>query len=141
MRFSNAMLGADPRDYVGRRGGGRGGGFDSVALSDHVFLPEQLESKYPYTPDGKPQFSSDEQWPDPWVAVGALAQATTHLRFLTNVYILPLRNPLRRGQGGRHGRVPLGRPRDRSASAPGGCARSSSRWSSASTSVARAWRR
>jgi probable F420-dependent oxidoreductase len=93
VRFSNAMLGADPRDYAAIAVAAEAAGFDSVALSDHVFLPEQLESKYPYTPDGKPQFASDEQWADPWVAVGAMAQATTTLRFVTNVYVLPLRNP------------------------------------------------
>jgi probable F420-dependent oxidoreductase len=93
MRFSNALLGADPRDYAAIAEAAEAAGFDSVALSDHVFLPEQLESKYPYTPDGKPQFSPDEQWADPWVAVGAMAQATTTLRFVTNVYVLPLRNP------------------------------------------------
>ena len=64
-----------------------------MALSDHVFYPEQLESKYPYTPDGKPQFRPEESWPDPWVAIGAMAAVTTSLRFVTNVYVLPARNP------------------------------------------------
>jgi probable F420-dependent oxidoreductase len=68
-------------------------GFDSVAVSDHVVFPSHLESKYPYTPDGKPQFSPDESWPDVWVAIGAMAAVTTTLRFMTNVYVLPMRNP------------------------------------------------
>jgi probable F420-dependent oxidoreductase len=32
-------------------------------------------------------------WLDPWVAIGAMAAATERLRFFTNVYVLPLRNP------------------------------------------------
>jgi probable F420-dependent oxidoreductase len=62
-------------------------------VSDHVVYPARLESRYPYTPDGVPLFSPDEDWPDPWVAVGAMSAVTSRLRFLTNVYVLPLRNP------------------------------------------------
>jgi probable F420-dependent oxidoreductase len=93
VRFSNALLGADPRDYAVIAQAAEAAGFDSVALSDHVFYPEQLGSKYPYTPDGKPQFRPEEAFPDPWVAVGAMASVTTSLRFVTNVYVLPARNP------------------------------------------------
>ena len=93
MRFSNAMLGVEVEDYVPVARAVETAGFDSVALSDHIFYPEKLTSKYPYTPDGVPQFSPDESWPDPWVMTGLLAGATTSLRFMTNVYILPLRNP------------------------------------------------
>jgi probable F420-dependent oxidoreductase len=93
VRFSNALLGADPRDYGVIAQAAESAGFDSVALSDHVFYPEQLESTYPYTPDGKPQFLPEEAFPDPWVAVGAMAAVTTTLRFVTNVYVLPARNP------------------------------------------------
>jgi alkanesulfonate monooxygenase SsuD/methylene tetrahydromethanopterin reductase-like flavin-dependent oxidoreductase (luciferase family) len=32
-------------------------------------------------------------WPDPWVLVGALAQATTRLHFVTTVYIPAMRDP------------------------------------------------
>ncbi|MFM7069393.1 MAG: TIGR03619 family F420-dependent LLM class oxidoreductase, partial [Actinomycetes bacterium] len=38
-------------------------------------------------------FSPDEDWPDPWVAIASMAAVTTSLRFFTNVFILPLRNP------------------------------------------------
>jgi probable F420-dependent oxidoreductase len=93
MRFSNALLGIEVDDYVPVAKAVEAAGFDSVALSDHIFYPEKLTSKYPYTPDGVPQFSPDESWPDPWVMTGLLAGATTSLRFMTNVYILPLRNP------------------------------------------------
>jgi probable F420-dependent oxidoreductase len=93
MRFSNAMLGADPRDFAAIAQAAERAGFDSIALSDHVFYPERLESKYPYTPDGKPQFRPEEAWPDPWVAVGAMAAVTSTLRLMTNVYVLPARNP------------------------------------------------
>ncbi|HMR96564.1 MAG TPA: LLM class F420-dependent oxidoreductase [Microthrixaceae bacterium] len=93
MKFSQALLGANPLDWPRIASAAEEAGFDSVAVSDHVVYPARLESRYPYTPDGVPLFSPDEDWPDPWVAVGAMSAVTSRLRFLTNVYVLPLRNP------------------------------------------------
>ena len=68
-------------------------GFEGVLLGDHAFFPEKIESRYPYTPDGRPGFEEGTPWPDPWVAIASMAAVTTRLRFGTSVYILPLRNP------------------------------------------------
>ena len=138
MRFSNAMLGADPRDFAVIAVAAERAGFDSVALSDHVFYPEQLESKYPYTPDGKPQFRPEEAWPDPWVAVGAMA-AYDHVASLPDERLRPAgAQPVRGREGGGHGGgaqrrlVALG-------IGAGGCARSSSRWANRSPSGGRGY--
>ncbi len=93
MKFAQALIGSNPLDWPRIARAAEDAGFDSVAVSDHVVYPSYLSSKYPYTPDGTPLFSPDEDWPDPWVAVGAMSSVTTRLRFLTNVYVLPLRNP------------------------------------------------
>ncbi len=93
MKFGQAMIGARPLDWPRLARACEAAGFDSVAVSDHVVYPSYLSSKYPYTPDGTPLFSPDEDWPDPWVAIGAMSSVTTSLRFITNVYVLPLRNP------------------------------------------------
>jgi probable F420-dependent oxidoreductase len=93
MKFSQALIGAAPKDWTHLARVCEEVGFDSVAVSDHVVFPANLASKYPYTPDGTPLFSPDEDWPDPWVAIGAMSAVTNTLRFLTNVYVLPLRNP------------------------------------------------
>jgi probable F420-dependent oxidoreductase len=93
VRFCQALLGAAPRDWPTVAAAAEAAGFDSVAVSDHVVYPSYLSSKYTYTPDGTPLFSPDEDWPDPWVAIGAMSSVTSTLRFLTNVYVLPLRNP------------------------------------------------
>jgi probable F420-dependent oxidoreductase len=68
-------------------------GFEGVALSDHVVHPETIQTPYPYTPDGKPRWEPFTPWPDPWVAIAAMAAVTTRLRFVTSVYVLPMRNP------------------------------------------------
>ncbi len=69
-------------------------GFDGVLLGDHLFVPDDLASRYPYSPDGLPGFDGAAPWPDPWVAIGAMGAVTTRLLFSTSVYILPLRGPL-----------------------------------------------
>jgi probable F420-dependent oxidoreductase len=93
MKFAQAMIGAQPTDWNRIAVACEEAGFDSVAVSDHMVFPGTLDSKYPYTPDGTPLFSPDEDWPDPWVAIASMAASTTTLRFFTNVFILPLRNP------------------------------------------------
>ena len=69
-------------------------GFHGVLLSDHLFFPEKLHSRYPYSPDGKPGFDGDTVFPEVWTSIAAMAAATTRLHFSTLVFVLPLRNPL-----------------------------------------------
>ncbi len=67
--------------------------WDALTVSDHVVEPEQIRSPYPYSPDGSLRWQPPAPWPDPWVSIGAMAAATTRLRFFTNVYVLPMRHP------------------------------------------------
>jgi len=70
-------------------------GFDGVMVSDHLLHFEQLQSRYPYSADGKPpSFSAETVWPECWSVIGAMAAVTTRLRFVTNVFVLPLRHPV-----------------------------------------------
>lgn len=68
-------------------------GYHSMAVSDHVVDIEELETPYPYTPDGARRWDFSAAWPDPWVLIGALAAVTTRLRFLTSVYVPAIRSP------------------------------------------------
>lgn len=68
-------------------------GWDWVAVSDHVVNPEVIESKYPYSRTGERRWQHFTEFADPWVAIGAMAAATSRLRFTTNVYVLPMRPP------------------------------------------------
>jgi probable F420-dependent oxidoreductase len=93
MKFCHGLIGAPPLHWNRLAIACEAAGFDSVAVSDHMVFPKELNSKYPYTPDGTPLFDPEEDWPDAWVAIGAMAAVTTRLRFVTNVYVLPARNP------------------------------------------------
>lgn len=68
-------------------------GYEAMAFPDHVVYPETLDTPYPYTEDGERRYDSASEFPDPWVTIGALASVTKRLRFMTAVYVLPLRNP------------------------------------------------
>lgn len=93
MKFCHGLIGAKPEHWCRLARACEAAGFDSVAVSDHMVFPRDLSSKYPYTPDGTPLFDPEEDWPDTWVAIGAMAAVTTTIRFVTNVYVLPARNP------------------------------------------------
>lgn len=68
-------------------------GYEGMAIPDHIVNIETLRTPYPYTDDGQRRWQPFTDWPDPWVLVGALAQATRRLKFVTTVYIPAMRNP------------------------------------------------
>jgi probable F420-dependent oxidoreductase len=69
-------------------------GITGVSMSDHLVLPEHVESPYPYSDDGSIVWEPKAPWPDSWVAIGAMAAATSTLRFGTGVFVGPLREPI-----------------------------------------------
>lgn len=68
-------------------------GYHGMAIPDHVVNLETLATPYPYTKDGKRRWEAFTDWPDPWVMIGAIALATTRLRFVTTVYLPAMRDP------------------------------------------------
>ena len=69
-------------------------GFHSVWLFDHLFTPTNLESKYPYTPDGSYPMLPDFPFYDPVAVMSALAGATERIKFGTRVLIAAYRHPV-----------------------------------------------
>ena len=69
-------------------------GFESVWGGEHVVLPDSIESKYPYTPDGKIPAEPDTPIPDPLIWLAFVAAAVPRLRLGTCILIVPQRNPL-----------------------------------------------
>jgi len=69
-------------------------GYGAIALPDSVFYPEQVSADYPYSADGSRFWGADTPFVDPFLAISAMAAVTERIRFYTNVYKLPLRNPL-----------------------------------------------
>lgn len=94
MKFAQALIGLPTEGYVEAAKAAEAAGFSSIAMSDHVVTPDKIDSVYPYTPDGKPQYDPSWDFPDPWITVGAMSAVTTRLEFFTNVFVLPARNPV-----------------------------------------------
>lgn len=70
-------------------------GFHSVWVTDHVILPADRASTYPY-PESTTEtlFTPGLQWLDPVAAMGVVAGATERVRIGTSVLVLPYRNPV-----------------------------------------------
>ena len=69
-------------------------GYESVWTAEHVIIPKQYDSVYPYNPDGKLPFKPDAPIIDPLVALTFIAAATKKIRLGTGVNILPQMSPL-----------------------------------------------
>jgi probable F420-dependent oxidoreductase len=94
MRFWQAVSFLEAEQLLDVARGAEEVGFDGAFVSDHVFFPGELVSRYPYAPDGVPYFDKDTPWLETFSSIAAMAAVTTRLRFVTGVYILPLRHPL-----------------------------------------------
>jgi probable F420-dependent oxidoreductase len=68
-------------------------GFAGLAIPDHLVTPLRVESRYPYATDGEIFWDPAAPYPEPWITAAVLARETRRLRFMTYVYVLPLRDP------------------------------------------------
>lgn len=69
-------------------------GFDSVWASDHILMPTDLETPYPFTESGEIPWKLDDPWFDLMIILTAAAVSTDTVEIGTNVMIPALRRPL-----------------------------------------------
>lgn len=69
-------------------------GLDSVWVSDHVLMPERIDSDYPFAADRRARWDVGADWFDAVVVLSAVAAATERVRLGTAVLIAPLRQPV-----------------------------------------------
>ena len=69
-------------------------GFDSIALGDHILVPKNIYSDYPYTETGEFPGSASGQAMEQITALAYMAGCTQKIRLATSVLIVPHRNPL-----------------------------------------------
>ena len=69
-------------------------GYESVWTFEHVIVPVDYESKYPYNKSGNMGAAPETNFVDPLIALAAVAAATTTLRLATGVNILSQVNPI-----------------------------------------------
>ncbi len=69
-------------------------GYESVWTFEHVIVPMDYDSKYPYNSSGKMGAEPESPFVDPLIALTAIATATNTIRLGTGVNILSQANPL-----------------------------------------------
>lgn len=68
-------------------------GYDGVFLSDHIAIPRELRSAYPYRRDGRFPLAAGDRILEPVTALAYLAAVTQSLRLGVSVLVLPYRHP------------------------------------------------
>ena len=63
-------------------------------MSDHIILPRQVASFYPYAENGVATFTPDQPYYEPIATLNFLAGCTQRVRLGTHVLIIPYRNPV-----------------------------------------------
>src|ERR1700761_29090 len=66
-------------------------GFDYVTISDHIMVPRNLESKYPYTDTGEFPAGTQAAWLEQLATTAFIFALTKKLRFVLSVMVVPHR--------------------------------------------------
>lgn len=93
LHFGNTTC-PEPKDAKRLAFAAEAAGFESVVAIEHVVIPTNYTSRYPYSESGRMSSGVETPRPDPlaWLTyVGAL---TSRLKLITGVLVLPQRNPL-----------------------------------------------
>jgi probable F420-dependent oxidoreductase len=69
-------------------------GYDSIWTTSHTAIPVKCESRYPYSPDGRPKWNATTPWGDAFVSLAFAAALTDRVRLGTSVVPLIITDPL-----------------------------------------------
>lgn len=72
-------------------------GFYCMVAPDHILMPRQVDSVYPYSVTGSILAGGNSgagEWPEQITTLAYLAGVTENIRLVTSVMIVPYRNPL-----------------------------------------------
>ncbi|MGI9578055.1 MAG: LLM class F420-dependent oxidoreductase [Microthrixaceae bacterium] len=98
MKFAIAFANIGPCSEPGRAiefaRAAEAAGFESLWTVEHVVVPADYQSTYPYDPSGRMPGPENAPMPDPLVWLSFLASATSTLRLATGILVLPQRNPV-----------------------------------------------
>lgn len=69
-------------------------GYESVWIPEHLAVPLNMSTPYPYSADGQFPGGAMVALHDPFVALSFIASCTERIKLGTAVFVLPLRNPI-----------------------------------------------
>jgi probable F420-dependent oxidoreductase len=67
-------------------------GFESLWIPEHIILPVQYKSPYPYSSSGRMPAPPETPLHDPMLALAYAAAITSKIRLATGIFVLPIRN-------------------------------------------------
>ena len=85
---------ANPRDIAAMAAKGEALGFDTVFVNDHIVVPRDVDSRYPYSGSGAWPGGASGEAMEQLVLLSYLASATDTMRLLTSIMVVPHRNPV-----------------------------------------------
>ncbi|MFO0687904.1 MAG: TIGR03619 family F420-dependent LLM class oxidoreductase [Myxococcota bacterium] len=98
MKFWQSVHGVEPEQLIDIAKLADRLGFEGITCGDHLVKPADYGKSYLYSEDGRPPWDPGPDWTppyaDPWILGAVLSQATTRLRFMPYVYVLPMRDPV-----------------------------------------------
>jgi len=92
--FANVFTFAEPEAARTLATAAEDAGFESLWTVEHVVIPAEYRSVYPYDPSGRMPAPDDTPLPDPFIWMAFVAAVTSRVRLGTGIAILPQRNPL-----------------------------------------------
>ncbi len=93
LHFANVTC-PDPEDAKRLGRAAEAAGFESLVTVEHVEVPTDYASTYPYSPSGRLAGGPGFKYPDPLIWMAYVGAVTSRLRFVTGVLVLPQRNPV-----------------------------------------------
>jgi len=94
VRFSYAESMTEPSYYLPLARAAEEAGYDSMVVPDSICYPEVSDTTYPFNPDGTRAFLEDKPFLEPFSLIPAMGAVTEHIRFVTFVIKLPIRQPV-----------------------------------------------
>jgi probable F420-dependent oxidoreductase len=92
--FANTGPFINPDKAVAMAQAAEAAGFESLWTVEHVVVPADYQSPYPYSDTGKMPGGDDSPIPDPLIWLTYVAAATQAINLATGILILPQRNPV-----------------------------------------------
>jgi alkanesulfonate monooxygenase SsuD/methylene tetrahydromethanopterin reductase-like flavin-dependent oxidoreductase (luciferase family) len=94
LAFANTGPFSNPDEAIAMAQAAEAAGFESLWTVEHVVVPSNYDSPYPYDASGKMPGGEESPIPDPLIWLSFVAAATQSIKLATGILILPQRNPV-----------------------------------------------
>jgi probable F420-dependent oxidoreductase len=94
MKFGTFITSMRPERIIANVRKAEETGFESAWIGEHLILPVEYQSKYPYSADGRFPAPLDVPFHDPMLALAFAAAATSKIRLATGIFVVPIRNAI-----------------------------------------------